>query len=40
MVLGGDWNCTLDFTLDRNSEEPYPQSAKLLSSIIRKYVVL
>ncbi len=37
MVLGGDWNCTLDFTLDRNSEEPYPQSAKLLSSIIRKY---
>jgi len=37
LVLGGDWNCTLDFTLDRNSEEPYPQSANSLSSIIKKY---
>lgn len=26
IVLGGDWNCTLDFTQDRNGEEPHSQS--------------
>lgn len=37
LVLGGDWNCTLDFTMDRNGEEPYPPSANVLSNIIRDY---
>ncbi len=27
IILGGDWNCTLDFTRDRNGEEPHIQSA-------------
>ncbi|KAK3528255.1 hypothetical protein QTP86_028493, partial [Hemibagrus guttatus] len=30
VVMGGDWNCTTDFALDRNGEEPHPQSAKVL----------
>lgn len=32
--MGGDWNCTVDFTLDRNGEEPHPSSAKSLHNII------
>ena len=23
LVVGGDWNCTMDFTKDRNGEEPH-----------------
>ncbi|KAI4886392.1 hypothetical protein NFI96_001747 [Prochilodus magdalenae] len=34
VVMGGDWNCTLDFVHDRNGEEPHPQSAAALSSIV------
>ncbi len=34
LILGGDWNCTVDFTLDRNGEEPHPSSAKCLYNII------
>ena len=26
-IIGGDFNCTLDFTVDRTSEEPHPQSS-------------
>ncbi len=37
LVLGGDWNCTLDLTLDRNGEEPCPPSVTVLSNIIRDY---
>lgn len=37
LVLGGDWNCTLDFTVDRNGEEPCPPSASVLRNIIRDY---
>jgi len=36
LVLGGDWNCTEKFTLDRNSEEPHPSSAKFLQEVISK----
>ena len=35
-MVGGDWNCTLHFTLDRNGSEPHPQSAKSLSEVIKK----
>ncbi|KAI4877207.1 hypothetical protein NFI96_007832 [Prochilodus magdalenae] len=34
VVMGGDWNCTLDFVHDRNGEEPHPQSAAALGSIV------
>lgn len=34
LVLGGDWNCTVNFTLDRNGEEPHPSSAKCLHDVI------
>lgn len=37
LILGGDWNCTLDFTVDRNGEEPCPPSINVLSDIIRDY---
>lgn len=33
-ILEGDWNCTVDFTLDRNGEEPHPSSAKFLHNVI------
>ncbi len=36
IVAGGDWNCTLDFTLDRNGEEPNAQSATSLAEVIQK----
>ncbi len=36
IVVGGDWNCTLDFTLDRNGEEPNAQSATSLAGVIQK----
>ncbi len=34
VVVGGDFNCTLDFVVDRNGEEPHPSSAKVLKAII------
>ena len=34
IILGGDWNCTLDFTKDRNGEEPHAQSAAVLANVI------
>ncbi len=33
-IIGGDFNCTLHFTMDRTSEEPHPQSSQSLHSII------
>jgi len=35
IVMGGDWNCTLNFTLDRNGEEQHAQSSFCLDSIIK-----
>lgn len=35
IILGGDWNCTLDFTRDRNGEEPHIQSASRLASVMK-----
>ena len=34
VVMGGDWNCTTDFTLDRTGEEPHLQSSTILSQVI------
>ncbi|KAI4873887.1 hypothetical protein NFI96_008616, partial [Prochilodus magdalenae] len=34
VLMGGDWNCTLDFVHDTNGEEPHPQSAAALSGIV------
>ncbi len=34
LIVGGDWNCTLNFLLDRNNEEPHPLSVSFLKSII------
>uniref|UniRef100_A0A669BQM4 Reverse transcriptase domain-containing protein n=1 Tax=Oreochromis niloticus TaxID=8128 RepID=A0A669BQM4_ORENI len=36
VVLGGDWNCCLDFTLDRTGAEPHLQSSSALSDVLRK----
>jgi len=34
IVVGGDWNCTLNFILDRNNEEPDSVSASYLKSVL------
>lgn len=34
LIIGGDFNCTLDFVIDRNGEEPHPASAKVLKAMI------
>ena len=34
VVVGGDWNCTTNFSVDRNAGEPHPPSASLLSNVI------
>lgn len=36
IVVGGDWNCTLDFILDRNGEEPHAQSASCLAGVLKR----
>uniref|UniRef100_A0A674NTS8 Endonuclease/exonuclease/phosphatase domain-containing protein n=1 Tax=Takifugu rubripes TaxID=31033 RepID=A0A674NTS8_TAKRU len=33
VVMGGDWNCTTDVTLDRIGQEPHLQSAAVLSRL-------
>lgn len=33
VVMGGDWNCATDFTLDRIGREPHLQSAAVLSGL-------
>ena len=33
LVMGGDWNCTTDFTLDRTGQEPHLQSAAALAQL-------
>lgn len=33
--MGGDFNCTLDCTQDRKSEEPHAQSALCLTNVIK-----
>lgn len=37
IVLGGDWNCTLDSTQDRIGEEPHPKSSISLANIIKNF---
>ena len=37
IVIGGDWNCTLNFTVDRNGEEPHPSSANVLTQLLSRY---
>ncbi len=37
IILGGDWNCTLVFTLDRIGEEPHSQSALCLASVTENH---
>ncbi len=37
LVLGGDWNCTINFFIDSNGEEPHSHSNESLSNIMGKY---
>ena len=34
LILSGDFNSTLDHTLDRNHDEPHPQSANELRALV------
>jgi len=40
VVIGGDWNCTINFTIDRNTEEPHIQSSSALSKLIQDFQLL
>lgn len=40
IVLGGDFNCTLDQAVDRNHEEPHPSSAEALRSLINHHSLI
>lgn len=35
--MGGDWNCTLNVTMDRNGEERHPQAVDVLTRLVREY---
>ena len=37
LVVGGDWNCTMDFTKDRNGEKPHSGSMGVLRDIINQF---
>lgn len=37
MIIGGDWNCTTNFIIDRNGEEPHNQSSIQLLKIINEF---
>ena len=37
LILGGDWNCTVDFNNDRLSEEPHLQSSRNLKSLLVQF---
>lgn len=32
LILGGVWNCTTDFIVDRNGEEPHNKSSDALKN--------
>lgn len=40
IIMGGDWNCTTNFLLDRNREEPYPRSSNTLQNIIKEFELM
>jgi len=40
IVVGGDWNCTTDFTIDRNGEEPHTQSSRMLVNVLHEFELL
>ena len=39
IVLGGDWNCTVDFNVDRTSEEPLDRLVSRLDKVSVKWEV-
>lgn len=36
IILGGDWNCCVDYTLDRTGEEAHFESSNFLSHVLTK----
>ena len=38
--MGGDWNCMVDFTIDRSGEEPHPPSAVCLARLLKEFDLL
>ncbi len=35
IIMAGDWNCTLNFNIDRNAEEPHNKSSLVLSNVVK-----
>lgn len=40
IILRGNWNCTTDFVVDRNGEEPHGQSTVVLSKMVKELEVI
>ena len=36
VVMGGDWNCTTEFTVDRVGKEPHPASVEALKQLLQR----
>lgn len=37
LILEGDWNCTIDFVVDRSGEEPHNKSSDALKKVINEF---
>lgn len=37
IVMGDDWNCTTDYTADRNWEEALPHSGVVLTNMLKQH---
>ena len=35
-IIGGDWNCCTDVTLDRTGQELHPQSSSFLFQLLKE----
>lgn len=39
-IIGGDWNCTIDFIVDRIGEELHHESSVVLSKILKEFELI
>lgn len=39
-IIGGDWNCTIDFKFDRNRDEPHHDSSVLLLNMLIEFELI
>lgn len=39
-IIGGDWNCTFDFIIDGNGEEPHHESSVVFLNILKEFELI